>query len=109
MYTQCVSVSDEQLTRHLLLKANSRNVHALHNTLRRENWRENWDNELISQLFENITTLAQLDQFTHAEGTKEETSHNSRGHGTQVPPEIRATANSSFRHEHVSFHSHRSA
>ena len=57
---------------------------ALHNTLRTENGRENWNNKLISPLFENITTLAQLHQFTRAEGTTEETSHNSMGHGTQV-------------------------
>ena len=68
---------------------------ALRNTLRTENWRENWDNELISPLFENITTRAQPHQFTRAERTTEETSHNSMGHRTQVPPDIRATANSS--------------
>ena len=68
---------------------------AQRNTLRTVNGRENWDNELISPLFENITTLAQLHQFTRAEGTTEETSHNSTGHGTQMPPDIRATANSS--------------
>ena len=59
---------------------------AKRNTLRTENGRENWTNELISLLFENITTLAQLHKFTRAEGTTEETSHNSKGHGAQAPP-----------------------
>ena len=68
---------------------------ALHNTLRTENGRENWNNELILPLFGNITRVAHTHQFTRAEGTTEETSHNSIGHGTQVPPEIRVTANSS--------------
>ena len=53
---------------------------ALHNTLRTENGRENWNNKLISRLFKNITTLAQLHQFPRVEGTTEETSHNSNGH-----------------------------
>ena len=53
MRTQCVSVSDEQPIRQLLLKANC----ALHNTLRTENGRKNWNVELISPLFEKITTL----------------------------------------------------
>ena len=67
---------------------------ALHNTLRTESGRENWNNKLVSPLFENITTVAQLHQFTRAcaEGTTEETSHNSIGHGTQVPPETRVTS-----------------
>ena len=68
---------------------------ALRNTLRLKTGQKNWNNKLISPLFENITTLAQLYQFTRAEGTTEETSHNSIGHGTQVPPETRATVNSS--------------
>ena len=64
---------------------------ALHNTLRTENCTENWDNELILPLFKNITTLAQLHQFTQGcECTTEEKSHNSIGHGTQVSPETRA-------------------
>ena len=88
MCTQCVSVSDEQPTRQFLLKANSCNV-------RNENGRENWNNELIIPLFENITRLAQLHHSTRPEGTTEETSHNSIGQGAQVPPEIRTTANSS--------------
>ena len=65
---------------------------ALRNILMTENGTEKLDNELITTLFENITTLAQLHQFTRAEGktTKdqatypEETSHNSIGHGIQV-------------------------
>ena len=68
---------------------------ALRNILRTENGREKRNNKLISLLFENITTLAQLHHFTRAERTTEETSHNSIGHGTQVPPEIRATVKSS--------------
>ena len=65
---------------------------ALRNTLMAENGTEKLDNELITTLFENITTLAQLHQFTRAEGKDnkgqatypEETSHNSVGHGIQV-------------------------
>ena len=47
------------------------------------------------KLFENITTLAQLHQFTRAEQKRqratypEETSHTSIGHGTQVSTRIR--------------------
>ena len=77
MCTQCVSVSDEHPTRQLLLKTG-----------------ENWNNKLFSPMFENIT-LAQLHHFTRAEGTTEETSHNSIGHGSQVPPETRANVNAS--------------
>ena len=70
---------------------------ALCNMLMTENGTEKLDNELTTTLFENITTLAQLHQFTRAEGktTKipvtrpEETSHNSIGHGTQVSTRIR--------------------
>ena len=68
---------------------------ALRNMLMTENGTEKLDNEWITTLFENITTLAQLHQFTRAEGTTEETSHNSMGRGTQVPPETRANVNSS--------------
>ena len=66
---------------------------ALRNTLMTENGTEKLDNELITTLFENITPLAQLHQFTRAEEKNnnkrpatypEETSHNSTGHGTQV-------------------------
>ena len=65
---------------------------ALRNTLMTENGTEKLDNELIITLFENITTLAQLHQFTRAEEKinkgqatyPEETSHNSIGHGIQV-------------------------
>ena len=57
---------------------------ALRNTLMTENGTEKLDNELITTLFENITTLAQLHQFTRAEKNNnkgqatypEETSHN---------------------------------
>ena len=84
MCTQCVSASDKRPTRQLLLKANSCNVHyTTHWGL--EAGEKNGDNELISPLFEHITTLAQLHQFTRAERT-EEMSHNPTGHGTQVPP-----------------------
>ena len=64
---------------------------ALHNTLMTENGTEKLDNELITTLFENITTLAQLHQFTcrrkinKGQATyPQETSHNSTGHGIQV-------------------------
>ena len=40
---------------------------ALRNMLMTENGTEKLDNELITTLFENITTLAQLHQFTRAE------------------------------------------
>ena len=43
---------------------------ALRNILMTENGTEKLDNELITTLFENITTLAQLHQFTRAEGKK---------------------------------------
>ena len=70
---------------------------ALCNMLMTENGTEKLDNELITTLFEKITTLAQLHQFTRAEGKKnkipvtrpEESSHNSIGHGTQVSTRIR--------------------
>ena len=71
---------------------------ALCNMLMTENGTEKLDNELITTLFENITTLSQLRQFTRAEGKKnnkipatrpEETSHNSIGHSTQVSTRIR--------------------
>ena len=65
---------------------------ALRNTLTTENGTEKLDNELITTLFEIITTLAQLHHFTPAEGKNNkgqatypvETSHNSIGHGNQV-------------------------
>ena len=41
---------------------------ALRSTLMTENGTEKLDNELITTLFENITTLAQIHQFTRAEG-----------------------------------------
>ena len=41
---------------------------ALCNMLMTENGTEKVDNELTTTLFENITTLAQLHQFTRAEG-----------------------------------------
>ena len=40
---------------------------ALRNTLMTENGTEKLDNELITALFANITTLAQLHQFMRAE------------------------------------------
>ena len=40
---------------------------ALRNMLMTENGTEKLDNELITTLFENITTRAQLYQFTRAE------------------------------------------
>ena len=52
---------------------------ALRNILMTENGTEKLDNELITTLFENITTLAQLHQFTRAEGKKQQrTGHLSR-------------------------------
>ena len=66
---------------------------ALCNMLMTENGTEKLDNELTTTLFENITTLAQLHQFTRAEGKNnnkgqatypDETLHNSIGHGIQV-------------------------
>ena len=90
MCTQCVTDSDDHPTQQLLLMQR-----ALHNTQRTENGRENWNNKLISPLFENITTLAQLHQFTRVEGTTEESSYNSVGHGTQVPQETLANVDSS--------------
>ena len=75
----------------LRLNANSCNVHCTTHRGQKKG-REHWNNKLISPLFENITTLAQLHQFTRA---TEETSHNSIGHGTQVPPATRANVNSS--------------
>ena len=70
---------------------------ALRNMLMTENGTEKLDNELTTTLFEHITTLAQLHQFTRAEGKNnkipatrpEETSHNSIGHSTQVSTRIR--------------------
>ena len=41
---------------------------ALRNILMTENGTEKLDNELITTLFENITTLAQLHHLTRAEG-----------------------------------------
>ena len=65
---------------------------ALRNMLMTENGTEKLDIKLITTLFKNITTLAQLHQFTRAEEKNnkgqatypEETSHNSIGHGIQV-------------------------
>ena len=64
---------------------------ALRNMLMSENGTEKLDNELITTLFENITTLAQLHHFTRAEKINkgqatypEETLHNSIGYGIQV-------------------------
>ena len=51
---------------------------ALRNTLMTENGTEKLDNELITTLFENITTLAQLHQFTRAEGTTKDRPHNQK-------------------------------
>ena len=70
---------------------------ALRNMLMTENGTEKLDNELITTLFENVTTLARLHQFTRAEGkttkdrpsVQEETSHKSIGHSTQVSTRIR--------------------
>ena len=58
---------------------------ALRNTLMTENGTEKLDNELITTLFGNITTLAQLHQFTRAEGkTTKNRPHNQKiRHRTQ--------------------------
>ena len=51
-----------------MITTESKNMQrALRNTLMTENGTEKPDNELITTLFENITTLAQLHQFTRAE------------------------------------------
>ena len=63
MCMQCISVQDDQPTQRLLLKAELMQ-RALCNMLMTENGTEKLDNELITTLFENITTLAQLHQFT---------------------------------------------
>ena len=69
---------------------------ALRNMLMTENGTEKSDNELITTLFKNITTLAQLHQYKRAEKKNkrpatrpEETSHNSIGHSTQFSTRIR--------------------
>ena len=70
---------------------------ALRNMLMTENGTEKLDNELITTLFENITTLAQLHQFTRAEGetTKDRPQIQKKRHITQLvtvsrfPPAIR--------------------
>ena len=55
------------------------------NMLMTENGTEKLDNELITTLFENITTLAQLHQFTRAEGKKQQnTDHPSRRNVTEL-------------------------
>ena len=48
---------------------------ALHNMLMTEKGTEKLDNELITTLFENITTLAQLHQFTHAKEKQQKIGH----------------------------------
>ena len=62
MCMQCISVHDDQPTESKLMQR------ALRNTLMTKNGTEKLDNELITKLFENITTLAQLHQFTRVEG-----------------------------------------
>ena len=60
---------------------------ALRTTLMTENGTEKLDNELATTLFENVTTLPQLHQFTRAEGntTKDKPPHNQKKrHITQV-------------------------
>ena len=65
MCMQRISVHDDQPTQRLI---ESKLVQrALRNTLMTENGTEKLDNELITTLFENITTLAQPHQFTCAE------------------------------------------
>ena len=61
MCTQCVSVSDEQPTQQLLLKSK-----LMQRTLCNILKKRKLDNELITTLFENITTLAKLHQFKRA-------------------------------------------
>ena len=58
---------------------------ALRNTLMTENRTEKLDNELITTLFENITTLAQLHQFTRAgrKTTKDRPPNQKKRHTTQ--------------------------
>ena len=58
---------------------------ALRNTLMTGNGTEKLDNELITTLFENITTLAQLHQLTRAEEktTKDRPHNQKKRHITQ--------------------------
>ena len=84
MCVQCISVHDEQpnSTTPTESKLMQR---ALRNILMSENGTEKLDNELITTLFENITTLAQLHQFTRAEGktTKDRPHIQKKRHITQ--------------------------
>ena len=58
---------------------------ALRNMLMTENGTEKLDNELITTLFENITTRAQLHQFTRVEekSTKDRPHNQKKRHITQ--------------------------
>ena len=78
MCMQCINVNDDHPTQRLLLEANKLMQRALRNTLMTENGTEKLDNELITTPFANITTLAQLHQFTRAEGKQQRTGHISR-------------------------------
>ena len=62
---QCISVYETYSTTPTESKLMQR---ALRNILMTENGTEKLDNELITTLFENITTLAQLHQFTRVDG-----------------------------------------
>ena len=97
MCMQCISVHDDQPTQGLLLKAKLMQ-RALRNLLMTENGTEKLDNELITTLFENITTLAQTTPVHACRRKKQQrTSHISRRkrHTTQqvtvfrFPPAIR--------------------
>ena len=85
MCMQCISVQDDQAysttpTESKLMQR------ALRNMLMTENGTEKPDNELITTLFEKITTLAQLhQQFTRAEekSTKDRPHIQKKRHITQ--------------------------
>ena len=71
---------------------------ALRNTLKTENGTEKLDTELITALFENITTLAPLHQITRAERTTEDRPHNQKKRHisqkvtlSRFPPAIHST------------------
>ena len=89
---QCISLTTTPTESNLMQRA-------LRNTLMTENGTEKLDNELITTLSENITTLAQLHQFTRAEGktTKDRPHNQKKRHITQLvtvsrfPPAIRST------------------
>ena len=89
MCTQCVSVTGEQPTRQLLLKANSCNV-ALHNSLWTESCRKLGQRIDLTTVREISRRLRNYTNSHGAESTTEETSHDSIVQSTQVSQETRA-------------------